>query len=67
VALVEETPDMYKAVTEPYIQSMPKAAIAWVYNILEKKKEVDRLIFDDSDPEQGFMLHPDLKWDQSQV
>ena len=24
--------------------------------------EVDRLIFEDADPETGFLLHPDLKW-----
>ena len=35
----------------------------WVYNILEKKKEVDRVIYDDPDPETGFVLLPDLKWD----
>ena len=28
--------------------------------------EVDRLLFDDPDPDMGFMLHPDLKWDQTQ-
>jgi len=27
---------------------------------------VDRLLFDDPDPDMGFMLHPDLKWDQTQ-
>lgn len=26
------------------------------------QKEVERLIFEDSDPQLGFMLHPDLKW-----
>ena len=24
--------------------------------------EADRLIFEDADPETGFLLHPDLKW-----
>ena len=27
--------------------------------------EVERLLFEDPDPETGFMLHPDLKWDQT--
>jgi hypothetical protein len=26
--------------------------------------EVERLLFEDPDPDTGFMLHPDLKWDQ---
>jgi len=24
--------------------------------------EVERLVFEDSDPDTGFMLHPDMKW-----
>lgn len=39
----------------------------WVYNILEKKKEADRIVFEDPDPNTGFVLLPDLKWDGSQV
>ena len=34
----------------------------WVYNILEHKKEVERIAFEDTDPENGFILLPDLKW-----
>ncbi|GIL77380.1 hypothetical protein Vretimale_2793 [Volvox reticuliferus] len=65
--MVKETPEMYESIVLPYIQSIPPAALQWVYNVLEKKKEVERLIFEDSDPQLGFMLHPDLKWDQQQV
>ena len=35
----------------------------WVFNILEHKKEFDRIVFEDPDPETGFILLPDLKWD----
>lgn len=62
-----ETPAMYTAVTEPHIAAIPPAATSWVINILEKKKEADRMIFEDPDPVTGFMLHPDLKWDRTQV
>lgn len=65
--LLCETPEMYAAVTEPHIAAIPASATAWVINILEKKKEADRMIFEDPDPTTGFMLHPDLKWDRSQV
>ena len=34
-----------------------------MYNILEHKKEVDRIVFEDPDPVTGFILVPDLKWD----
>lgn len=35
----------------------------WVYNILEHKKESERIAFEDPCPENGFILLPDLKWD----
>ena len=35
----------------------------WVYNILEHKKEADRIVYEDLDPDCGFILLPDLKWD----
>lgn len=34
-----------------------------MYNILEHKKEADRIVYEDLDPVNGFILLPDLKWD----
>jgi m7GpppX diphosphatase len=34
-----------------------------VYNILEHKKEQDRIIVEDLDEKDGFIFLPDLKWD----
>lgn len=39
----------------------------WVCNILEKKAEVERIVYEDPDPDVGFILLPDFKWDQRQV
>ncbi|NXA56425.1 DCPS diphosphatase, partial [Nothocercus julius] len=39
----------------------------WVYNILEKKAEAERIIYENPDPQHGFVLVPDLKWNQSQL
>lgn len=39
----------------------------WVYNILEKKAEADRIIHENPDPCNGFVLVPDFKWNQNQV
>ena len=36
-------------------------------NIIDHKAEVDRIIVEDRDPETGFMLLPDLKWNEKQV
>lgn len=41
--------------------------LQWVYNILEHKKESERIIFEDPDKELGFILLPDLKWDGKTV
>ncbi|KAK9837321.1 hypothetical protein WJX81_006094 [Elliptochloris bilobata] len=65
--MAQEDPELYAAATLPFINAIPAQRLAWVYNILEKRAEVDRLIFEDPDEETGFMLHPDLKWDQSQA
>jgi len=35
----------------------------WVYNILNHEKESRRIVFENKDPQTGFVLLPDLKWD----
>lgn len=41
--------------------------LQWIYNILEHKKEEDRIVFEDPDPELGFILLPDMKWTGEQM
>lgn len=60
--LVRETFQMYEASHVPYITGIPSSAIGWVYKILNKEKEVERLLFDDPDPAHGFVLNVDPKW-----
>ncbi|TSV15274.1 m7GpppX diphosphatase [Bagarius yarrelli] len=64
--LIEETEQDYQSITLPYINSQ-SFSVQWVYNILEKKAEADRIVFEDPDPQDGFVLLPDFKWDQKQV
>lgn len=49
----------------PFFSKIP--ILQWVYNILEKKAEVERIVFEDEDPVNGFVLLPDIKWDQKQL
>lgn len=35
-----------------------------MYNILEKKTEADRIVYEDPDEDVGFILLPDMKWDR---
>ena len=39
--------------------------LQWVYNILEVRAEAERVLHSDPHPATGFVLLPDLKWDQS--
>ncbi|XP_043936747.1 m7GpppX diphosphatase [Protopterus annectens] len=64
--LIHESGDDYRNITLPYIESQ-SFSIQWVYNILEKKAEADRIIHENPDPENGFVLIPDFKWDQKQM
>ncbi|CAJ1057921.1 m7GpppX diphosphatase [Xyrichtys novacula] len=64
--LVEETGEDYESITLPYIKQQ-SFSLQWVYNILEKKAEADRIVYEDPDPKLGFVLLPDFKWDQKQV
>uniref|UniRef100_A0A8C8BGC9 m7GpppX diphosphatase n=1 Tax=Otus sunia TaxID=257818 RepID=A0A8C8BGC9_9STRI len=66
VRLIRETWEDYKNITLPFIQSQ-SFSIQWVYNILEKKAEADRIIHENPDPCNGFVLVPDFKWNQNQV
>ncbi|XP_024413041.2 m7GpppX diphosphatase [Desmodus rotundus] len=64
--LVRETGSDYKNVTFPHLESQ-SLSIQWVYNILDKKAEADRIVFENPDPSDGFVLIPDLKWNQQQL
>ncbi|XP_041098438.1 m7GpppX diphosphatase [Polyodon spathula] len=64
--LIQESGEDYRSITLPYIQEQ-SFSVQWVYNILEKKAEADRIVFEDPDPQNGFVLLPDFKWDQKQL
>ncbi|XP_017082261.1 m7GpppX diphosphatase [Drosophila eugracilis] len=64
--LIRETPDLYEKITLPYLTSS-QFSLEWVYNILEHKQETERIVFEDKDPDTGFILLPDLKWDGRNV
>lgn len=63
--MVRETPSLYRDVIQPYIYGQPAERTQWVYNILDKKKEADTILFEDPDPRTGFIVLPDLKWDRT--
>lgn len=62
--LVRETGAMYAQALGPLAAEIRRdgRSIQWVYNILEHKKEAERIIFENVDPADGFLLVPDPKW-----
>jgi m7GpppX diphosphatase len=55
--LVRETPAMYSAVTERFVAGLPAAQAAWVDNVLEGRREADRVWLQHPD----FVIVPDFK------
>ncbi|KAG0011618.1 hypothetical protein BGZ80_000554 [Entomortierella chlamydospora] len=62
--MVTETPEIYKNLVLPWIESQPKSRIQWVENILNGLKEKENVLFRDEDPDTGFIILPDSKWDR---
>lgn len=61
--LLEESATDYQTVTLPHLEQ-EQLSLEWLYNVLEHRKEQDRIVFEDpADDGTGFILLPDLKWD----
>ncbi|EKD01614.1 hydrolase [Trichosporon asahii var. asahii CBS 8904] len=43
--ILHETPETYKTVVEPYIESFPPERLEWVRAILEGRKEAERVVY----------------------
>lgn len=61
---ITETPEIYTDKVKPFIETQKGDRIKWVYNILFHGKESESFVHHDKDPENGFVLLPDMKWDQ---
>jgi len=66
IRVVLETPRLYAEVTYPHIQRQ-QLSLQWVRNILDHKSETERIVCDVEDPDIGFVLLPDMKWDGIQI
>ena len=67
---IEETPEMYEAVTKPYIDSLPVKDIQWLYNILEGTAEPETWILtvtDEENSQNSFTLRRDLKYHEGDL
>ncbi|XP_014214909.1 m7GpppX diphosphatase [Copidosoma floridanum] len=62
--MVNETYETYENITKPFLEAN-NFSLQWVDNILAHKAEFEKIIYEDSDPDNGFIMLPDLKWDGS--
>ncbi|GEQ69729.1 hypothetical protein JCM33374_g3403 [Metschnikowia sp. JCM 33374] len=62
--MVVETAQIYQEVVKPFIDTQKGDRIQWVYNILFKGKESESFVHHETHPQDGFVLLPDMKWDQ---
>jgi m7GpppX diphosphatase len=69
VRFVTETPAIYKDKVQPFMLEKREAGrLNWVFNIIEGRKEQEDVIYRTpygEDPEEGFLLLPDLNWDRT--
>ncbi|KAF8934807.1 HIT-like domain-containing protein [Dissophora ornata] len=62
--MITETAEVYRTLILPWIEAQPKSRVQWVYNILSGLKETENVLFRDEDPDTGFIVLPDSKWDK---
>ncbi|KAL2734063.1 m7GpppX diphosphatase [Vespula squamosa] len=60
--IVNETYELYEKITLPHITSQ-QFSLEWIDNILTHKAEQDKIVYEDTNKETGFVMVPDLKWD----
>jgi m7GpppX diphosphatase len=68
--IVTETPEIYAKYIRPFMQAKrEKGALNWIFNILEGRTEQEDVIYRTTDPEpdEGFLLLPDLNWDRKTI
>nr|CAH7738023.1 unnamed protein product [Callosobruchus chinensis] len=59
--MIEETPKIYTDIILPSLAD-EESHLQWVYNILEHKSETSKIVVEDTDPNDGFIMVPDMKW-----
>ena len=70
--MVTETPEIYRSHVRPYMQNKrDEGRLNWVFNILEGRTEQEDVLLRDPgqgiNPDDGFLLLPDLNWDRKTV
>uniref|UniRef100_A0A914CIZ4 Uncharacterized protein n=1 Tax=Acrobeloides nanus TaxID=290746 RepID=A0A914CIZ4_9BILA len=59
---IQETPIDYETITLPYIRTR-EDDLSWIYDILDHKKEQNRIVYEDDHPKYGFIMIPPRRSD----
>lgn len=66
--LLRETPEIYETITKHFIETkVTESELKWVYQILDKQAEQDRVLYQEEDPQTGFVIVLDTKWDEQNM
>jgi m7GpppX diphosphatase len=69
--VVTETPAIYREHVRPYMAAQrAEGRLNWAFNIIEGRAEAEDVIYRTpfgQDPEEGFLLLPDLNWDRRTI
>jgi m7GpppX diphosphatase len=70
--LIEETAEEYRHVTQPYILRLSPDRLKWIHNLFSHKTAdpclfKERILFDNEDPLNGFILATDYKWNEKDL
>ena len=59
--MITETPEVYRDRVRPYMQKKrDEGRLNWVWNIIEGRAEQEDILLRVHDPNEGFLLAPDL-------
>lgn len=60
--LIAEDAALYNTVVHPYIHGLDPRATSWIDKVLDLSKERERVLFNDPNEADGFLLNVDTKW-----
>lgn len=63
-AMLLETAEMHASVTAPHIDKIvgDGKALSWLFNVLSKEKEAERVLYEDEDPVSAYVVGSGCVW-----
>ncbi|KAK2962574.1 putative m7GpppX diphosphatase [Blattamonas nauphoetae] len=62
---IKKTPLLYSGASLPFIESRStESELKWVRNIVDGQAEQESIIYSSNQPDEGFVVLPDQKWDK---